>query len=182
MIKRLLIVVLWLGMSFGWAQAQSLRTGSILLLDQASLLSSSKLGQDILALEQSEQIAIFENNDGIIAELEAEEAFLTEQRLILPADEFRMLANQFDEKVEAVRATQIDIDQQQLARVDNRRRAFFQFIVPQLGELIQQYGSAAILDRRSVLLFDKNLDITLETIALLDQAYEANPDMINLGN
>ena len=115
-------------------------------------------------------------------ELEAEEADLTERRSQMDNAAFRVLADAFNDKVEAARASQTAIDEAQLVRVEARRRAFFQFIVPQLGEMIQKYNAAAIIDRRSVLLFDKNLDITQETIALLDALYEENPDMIDLGN
>jgi len=42
---------------------------------------------------------------------------------------------------------------------------------------LQKYMAGAILDRRSVLLFDKNMDITDEAIALLDDAFAKNPNM-----
>jgi len=164
------------------AQFQTLRSGSVLILDQPSLLTLSKLGQAILQLEQSEQAAILEAGQLLTQELEAEEAELTQRRAALTNEEFRVLADAFNDKAEAARASQNAIDTAQLARVDARRRAFFQFIGPQLAEMMQKFGAAAIFERRSVLLFDKNLDITLETIALLDAAYEENPDMIDLGN
>ncbi len=183
MIFRLLLVaVLCLSGSMGWAQFQTLRSGSILVLDQPALLIRSQLGQAILALEQSEQAAILELGRQTTQLFEAEEAELTTQRLVLSNEDFRLLADAFNIKVEAARAEQTSRDEAHLTRIEARRRAFFQFIVPQLGELIQKYGAAAILDRRNVLLFDKNLDITLETIALLDKAYEENPEMIDLGN
>ncbi len=164
------------------AQFQTLRSGSILILDQPSLLTRSKLGQAILLLEQSEQTAILEASHLLTQELEAEEAILTQQRATLTNEEFRELADAFNDKAEAARASQNAIDSAQLVRIESRRRVFFQFIGPQLAEMMQKFGASAILDRRSVLLFDKNLDITLEVIALLDAAYEENPDMIDLGN
>lgn len=180
--RVILIAFLGLYGSVSMAQFQTLRSGSILILDQPSLLTRSKLGQAILSLEQSEQAAILEAGHQVTQQLENEEADLTQQRATLTPDEFRVLADAFNDKAEAARASQNAIDAAQLARVENRRRAFFQFIGPQLAEMMQRFGASAIFERRSVLLFDKNLDITQETIALLDAAYEENPDMIDLGN
>lgn len=164
------------------AQVATVRTGNILVLDQASLLTGSQLGKDILALELAEQETIIAAGQQINSAYEAEEQFLTEQRDILPPDEFRILAEAFNDKVEETRAEQSAGDEAQLARIEARRRAFYQAILPYLGEIIRRYNASAILDRRSVLLFDKNLDITLETIALLDQEYAQNPDMIEFEN
>ena len=180
--RLLLIAFLGFSGSAAWAQLQTLRTGSILVLDQSSLLTRSKLGQDILELERAEQAAILDAGQLVTQELETEEAELTELRKTLENDEFRMLADAFNDRVELARASQNAIDDAQLLRVETRRREFFQSILPQLTNIIQKYGAAAIIDRRSVLLFDKNLDITLETIELLDEAYAENPDMIDLGN
>ncbi len=181
-IKAFLIIFLSLASTASFAQFQTLRTGSILVLDQASLLTQSNLGRAILALEQSEQAEILENGHLVTLELEAEERELTKIRASLAIEDFQVLADAFNDKVEATRASQTEVVEVQKSRVEARRRAFFQFIGPQLAELIQKYSAAAIIDRRTVLLFDKNLDITLETIAVLDAAYAENPEMIDLGN
>lgn len=180
--RFLFAIILSLSCTGAWAQFDTIRTGSVLVLDQASLFTASKLGQDILVLEQSEQIQILEESQLITLELQAEETALTEQRAIMPNDDFRVLADAFNEKVETIRASQIAIDDAHLKDIEARRRAFFQYIVPFLAELLKTHGASVIIDRRSVLLFDKSLDITAETIALLDKVYEENPDMINLGN
>ena len=54
--RFLFAIILSLSCTGAWAQFDTIRTGSVLVLDQASLFTTSKLGQDILVLEQSEQI------------------------------------------------------------------------------------------------------------------------------
>lgn len=177
-----LVIVLCIASTASWAQFQTFRAGSVLVLDETSLLTQSKLGQDILSLEQSEQAEITTAGRLVTEQLEAEEALLTEQRLTLSHEEFRVLADAFNEKVETVRDSEAAVRVAQLTRVEARRRAFFQFISPQLEGMLRKYGAAAIIDRRYVLLSNPVLDITQELITLLDEAYEQNPDMIDLGN
>ncbi len=153
---------------------------SILIVNQDALFSGTRLGQDIMVLEQKEQDDLVEVGRRIGAAFEQEEQSLTELRDTLPADEFRLLADAFDEKVVNARSEQEASDNTLIANIEARRRAFFQVIAPVLAGLMQKYSATAIIDRRSVLLFDRNLDITSEAIELLDQVYSESPEMINL--
>ncbi len=153
---------------------------SILIINQEALFAESNLGNDILVLEQQERDKLIEDGRTIGAAFMLEEQALTELRDTLPSDEFRALANAFDQKVEKARAEQETSDSIMISNIEARRRAFYQVIAPVLASLMQKYQATAIIDRRSVLLFDRNMDITNEAVDVLDQAYSDDPDMINL--
>ena len=179
-----LFITFLLGLWVTIGQAQDFptyqTTTNILIINQDALFSQTVLGQDILNLEQQDRDALIEEGRRIGADFVSEELELTTLRDTLSADEFRALATAFDEKVEKARAEQEANDSTLIANIEARRRSFFQIIAPALAGLMQKYGAAAIIDRRSVLLFDRNLDITSEAVELLDKAYSENPDMINL--
>ena len=167
----------------GFASAQefpTFQTTNILIVSQDELFSETELGKDILIFEQEERDILIEKSRQIGAAFVAEELALTEQRDLLSPDEFKVLADAFDEKVVAARAEQDASDATLIANIEARRRAFYRVIAPVLAQLMQRYGASAIIDRRTVLLFDSNLDITSEAVEFLDNAYRENPDMINL--
>lgn len=151
---------------------------NILIVSQEELFSNSALGKDILQLEQDERNALIEEGRKIGADFEAEEQHLTELRDTMPADEFQKLADAFDAKVVAARAAQETSDSNLISNIEARRRAFYSVIAPILAQVMQRYNASVILDRRSALLFDRNLDITTEAIEFLDKAYSENPDML----
>ena len=178
--RKILAILLFVG---AWAaQAQDFPTfqpTSVLIVSQETLFSESALGKDILALEQSERDALIEESRQIGADFVAEEQELTDLRDTLAPEEFKKLADAFDEKVVAARAAQDANDSTLIANIEARRRAFYRVIAPVLARLMQQYNASVIIDRRTVLLFDTNLDITSEAVQFLDNAYSENPDMIN---
>lgn len=182
MVWRLIFVVT-LGLWAGIAPAQDFPTygsSNILIINQDSLFSETALGKDILAQEQQERDALIEKGRQIGAGFVTEEQRLTDLRDTMPADAFKTLADAFDAKVVAARSAQETDDATLIANIEARRRAFYQAIAPSLAGLMQKYRAAAIIDRRSVLLFDRNMDITREAITVLDKAYSEKPDMINL--
>lgn len=154
------------------------QAANILIVSQEDLFSNSALGKDILQLEQNERDSLIEEGREIGAAFVAEEQQLTELRDTLPADEFRALAAEFDAKVVLARAEQETNDANLIANIEARRRAFYGVIAPILAQVMQRYNATVIIDRRSALLFDRNLDITREAIEFLDKAYSENPDMI----
>jgi len=179
--RYFLAILLWA--SAGLAPAQEFPTfqpTSILIVSQEVLFSETALGKDILALEQSERDALIAESRQIGAAFVEEEFKLTEMRDTLSPDEFRRLADAFDEKVVAARAAQDANDSTLIANIEARRRAFYRVIAPVLARLMQQYNATVIIDRRTVLLFDNNLDITSEAVQFLDNAYKENPDMLDM--
>jgi len=179
--RHLLIIWFMLVANSGLAQDfPTFQSTPILVVNQDALFSGTELGQDVLKREQEERDALIEVSREIGANFVAEEKNLTELRDTLSPEEFQILATAFDEKVVKARTEQEANDSRLLANIEARRRAFYQAIAPVLAGILRRYNAVAIIDRRSVLLFDRNLDITNEAIELLDRAYSENPDMINL--
>ena len=176
------VLTIWFVLLAPMAKAQDFpvfQAANVLVVSRDELFANSALGKDILQIEQSERDALIEEGRRIGAELEAEELRLTEQRDLLPAEEFQVLADAFDSKVVATRAAQETTDANLIANNEARRRAFLGVIAPILAQVMQRYNATIIIDRRYVLLFGRNLDITREAIEFLDKAYAENPDMIN---
>ncbi|QHQ34718.1 OmpH family outer membrane protein [Algicella marina] len=160
----------------GPAAAQDEPPPAFLVIEQERLLTDSAAGQAVLAEEEADRNALLEEGRALDAQFEAEEQALTEQRATMDAAAFRELADAFDEKVVATRR-----DQEQKAanlnrRAEERRREFLQQVQPILLEVLEASGATAVVDRRLVLIFKQELNITSEVIRRLDETLDAVPD------
>ncbi|MEX0282047.1 MAG: OmpH family outer membrane protein [Arenibacterium sp.] len=104
-------------------------------------------------------------NRRIEAELTAEEKALTEQRETMEPQEFRALADAFDEKVQAFRDTQDARTRALSQRREEARGVFVEAVIPVLAQLMRETGASVILERSTVFLSTNATDIT--DIALL---------------
>lgn len=149
-----------------WAQGTPAR--QFLIINQERLLTGSQSGQTILEAEESERDRLRTEARALDASFEAEEQRLTEQRAILPAEEFRTLADAFDARVVKARRDQ-DTRATELAQdFEARRRQFYTRVAPILVRLMDNYRALAILDETSVLVADQSLNITADVIAEID--------------
>jgi Skp family chaperone for outer membrane proteins len=149
----------------------------ILVLDQDQLFNSSKLGQAMLLIQAEKRTVRLQESRLISDAFEIEEQRLTDIRNEVSAEEFRKLSEDFDIRVQAVRETQLakDLELQQFSDGQNHR--FLVIAAPFLSEIMLKYHASAIVDQRSVLLFNRNMDITQEAIEILDRAFDQNPDL-----
>ncbi len=140
----------------------------VLTIDRDRLLAETQSGSETISeLEGLAQALAAENAD-IERALIAEESALTEQRATLPADEFRALADAFDQKVQQLRA-----EQDEKARQLNRQREeaptqFFNEVAPILSEIVREKGAVVVIDLREVFLSVRGIDITDEAIARIN--------------
>lgn len=182
MLVRLLatIVMISLGsMASAQATFPTVFPAPVLLLDRDALFADSKIGQAILAEETTiRNIQITESFE-IKRRFEIEESQLTDTRATMDAVEFQTLSDDFDRRVQEMRESQLAEDIAMQQQSEQNRRRFFSISAPYMSQIMQRYQASAILDIRSVLLFDKDMDITVEAIALLDAVYDQNPDIIN---
>lgn len=148
----------------------------ILTIDAERLLAESAFGRAI-AVEVEEAVRqLTEENRRIEAELLAEERALTDRRATLSPDEFRPLAEAFDEKVEQVRAEQ-DAKERALSEVGEAgRQRFFEAAVPILSDIVRERGALVLLERREVFLSADAIDITAEAIERIDAVLPAGPE------
>lgn len=151
----------------------------ILTVEPDRLYSESMFGQKIEAeLEQARSALIAENQE-LDASLSEEEASLAERRPTMPPDEFRQLADAFDEKVQGIRETQENKSKELTQRREASRQEFFSKVIPILAEITEARGAVAVLERRVVLLAADSIDITDQAIARIDAQFgdgEGVPD------
>lgn len=140
----------------------------VLTLDQEQMFRDSLFGQRIQAELEAEQQLLASENRRIETELIAEEQSLTDRRASLPVAEFSELALAFDAKVQRIRAEQDSKVRQFQSRVEEERAVFVKVVGPILQDLMRQRGAAAIVDDTVILLAVDGIDITEDSIALID--------------
>lgn len=147
----------------------------VLTVDGERLFSGSAFGRRVAAeVEQAARDLAAENRE-IEAALRAEESDLTTRRATLAPEEFRALANAFDEKVQRIRAEQDDKERAITQMRDKGREELLGRIAPILSDIVRERGSLVVLDRRDVFLSADSIDITDEAIRRIDAAMGDEP-------
>ena len=140
----------------------------ILIIDRDRLFAETAFGRRVLNdLEERAAALVAENRD-IEAELIAEEQALTDDRPNLSVEEFRALADAFDEKVQQIRAAQDAKSDALNAYRENAQQAFSREIVPVLSDIMRARGALVMLNRRDVVLSAQGIDVTDEVIRGID--------------
>lgn len=155
----------------GAAQAPQLEIPPpVLTIDGERILDESAFGRNLSAEFEARARALAAENREIEQMLLAEERDLTERRPELPPEEFRALADAFDEKVQSLRAQQ-DEKERELTRFrETERQRFLGEVAPILSEIVRERRALVILDRRDVFLSADSIDITDEAIRRIDAA------------
>ncbi|MBV0911986.1 OmpH family outer membrane protein [Anianabacter salinae] len=145
----------------------------VLVIDQERLFRQSALGTRITEELEDAAAALAAENREIEAQLSAEELRLTEQRATLPPEEFRALADAFDQKVQRLRSEQDQKERELQRRRDADQQVFINQIGPILGQVAQERSALIVLDRRAAFLVSDAIDITDELIARVDASIAA---------
>lgn len=140
----------------------------VVVLRQGELFERSAFGIASRGRRDEAARALIAENREIEAKLDAEERALTARRPTLPADEFRVLADAFNAKVEAIRSSQEAKSQSIQRLLDDDRQRFFQAAVPVLAELMVELGAVAVLDQSVVILSLDVADITGMAVERVD--------------
>lgn len=141
----------------------------VLTVDQDLLFADSAWGRRAQRELEAVGQKISDDNERIAAQLSQEEAQLTERRASTDPAEFRRLAEAFDARATAIRKERAQAVQDLSARADADRGAFYKAALPIMGEMMQQRGAVAVLDRRTVFVSLDAIDITSDLIARLDE-------------
>jgi Skp family chaperone for outer membrane proteins len=153
--------------------------GGLLVLNQERLIGQSAYGQRIQRELEAASAALSAENRRIEAELTQEELDLTEMRDTMPADEFRLVADEFDTRVEAIRAAQEAKARDISEQAEDAQTRFFDQAAPILLDIVRARGAAVLMDSRAVLLSAESVDITDEAIAAIDERLgDGGPDPI----
>ena len=170
-----------LAMAFSWpvslgAQELGVPVLPILTIDVDRVFSSTITGQRISAAISTSVAELSAENRRIEGELAAEELALTETRKTMSAEEFKPLADAFDQKVQKIRAEQEAKERRLQQLQEAKTQEFLATVAPVLSSLGNKYGAVVILDRRNVLLAADGVDITDEAIERIDQALSERGD------
>lgn len=143
---------------------------AVLTVDTERLFAESLFGQRVAAELRTATEALATENREIEAALTAEERSLTERRPTMTVEAFRAAADDFDARVQDIRAAQDAKERALQDSLSAGREDFLNAAAPVLAEMMRAAGAAVILDRRSVFLALGAVDITDEAIAAIDAA------------
>jgi len=170
---RFLAVLVGLGVmgltaSQGAAQSIGVVQSDVLVVNPDRLFAETRLGQRMTDELQAERDALIALNRDLEQQLETEEQALTELRAETGPEEFRAMADAFDQKVQQIRQ-----DSERRARDLERSRAqapvtFMRVVEPVLIEIMRDAEAAVILDSRAALLSVEAVDITAVAISRVD--------------
>jgi Skp family chaperone for outer membrane proteins len=140
----------------------------ILTVDQNRLYTGSRYGKSIQAEIEAQTKALTAENRDIEAELEAEEKALTERRAEVTPEEFQVLAEAFDKKVNGIRQARSEKLRQLEAQQAQAQRTFLQRAGPVLAQIMKEKGADVIVDRSAIILLNARVDITNLAIERID--------------
>ncbi|MBB95818.1 MAG: hypothetical protein CML68_14655 [Rhodobacteraceae bacterium] len=144
--------------------------GPILTIDSERFFVESEFGMRVAADIETASAALARENRRIEGELSHEEQDLTDRRATMEPDEFRILAEEFDTRVQRIRREQEAKARALADRSDAGRVAFLGAARPILGQLLQETGGSVILERGSVFFSSNASDVTDRAIALINAA------------
>lgn len=154
----------------------------ILVIDFERVFAESAFGRRLTAEMERQSAEIVAENRRIEAELTAEEERLTEQRARMAPEDFRVLAEAFDEKVQRLRQEQ-DAKAAALGQqTSDTRNAFLQNARPVLQTLMREANAAIVLERRTVFVAADAIDITDEVIEEIDARVAASDALNGTGD
>jgi Skp family chaperone for outer membrane proteins len=174
LVHWLLVLTLCVGAASA-GRAQDAVESPVLVIDFERAFAESAFGRRLNEEVEREGNAIVAENRRIEAELTAEELRLTEQRATMAPEQFRALADAFDQKVQRLRAEQDAKAEALGSRGEESRIEFLQAARPVLEGLMRETGAAVILERRSVLVAVDSVDITDRAIARIDAQVDPEP-------
>lgn len=165
-----LLLTLLLVATPGQAQQLGLPQSAILTVSTDRMFAESAFGRRIAAEIAAQSAVLAAENRRIEAELTAEEKQLTQRRPDMDAQEFRALADAFDQKVQTNRVAQ-DAKARALNQIGEMARVeFLEAARPILETLMREAGAGVILERANVFLSANATDITDLAIARIDAA------------
>jgi len=136
-------------------------------INRDRLFGDSEYGKSFNTKFQNDANTLAEENRRIEQGLIDEEMSLTQTRKELSNNEFRKLADAFNEKVERIRVEQARKTNELNATRIQARRAFFKLAQPIIIELMQERGIQFILNDQAIFIATSDGDITnaaIETI------------------
>ena len=156
---------------------------AVLVLNQERLFGQSQFGQRVQRELEAAAQALAAENRAIEAQLTEEELRLTDLRPTMEPAEFRVLADEFDSRVDGIRAAQDAKGRDIQAQAEAAQTQFFDLATPVLLDIVRARGAAVLLDSRGVLLSADVIDITEIARARIDATLGEGDDapLVSIG-
>ena len=152
----------------------------ILVLSQDDLFKKSLPGIELLKIFEEKQTKLFSEARKIEQEFIVEEKSLTEKRATLTVDEFQLLADEFDVKVERMRQIRTEKDKELQKQFMTWKKKFVQIVLPIIRDVMSQFNALVVLDAKNRgLIYDQKIDITEGVIELLNAQFVDDPQIID---
>jgi Skp family chaperone for outer membrane proteins len=151
--------------------AQDVRspTTPILTIDSERLFLNSDFGRRVARQIEASGNELATENRQIEAELAEAERDLTERRASMSPEEFRPLADAFDDRVQETRQAQAAKSRKLNEVLDQERETFLNVAGPVLQDLMLEVGATVVLERRTVFISSNSSDITSAAIERLNE-------------
>lgn len=150
------------------AESTPVAATPLLTVDQEALFSRSAWGRRTQRVLEETGREVAAENERLATQLAAEESDLTDRRPTLDPAEFRRLAEAFDARATAIRRERAQVVEDLNDWAEADRAAFYRAALPLMGEMMQERGAVAVLDRRTVFVSLDAIDVTGELVARLD--------------
>ena len=180
-LRALCILLALIGGSAVQAQQLGVPQAEVLTLSSDRLFTESQFGQRVLRQVESESALLAQENERIVAELSKEEKDLTEKRAELEPEEFRPLAEAFDNKVQSHREGQRAKLDALARQSEEARQTFFELAQPILIELLRESGASIVIERSNVFLSSDRTDVTDAAIARINELIGDGSQLENQG-
>lgn len=143
---------------------------SLLLIDRQRVLSESDPARRLRAAEQVRRTTLRQDLDDIQAELEAEEAEISDLRGKVSSAEFDERVQAFDAHVREARSRSQALGTALQTEFEAARKRLVAELGPVLSAMLAAHEADVVLDVRSVLIARPGLDVTEEAIVRLNAA------------
>ncbi len=149
-------------------QSQSIRS-PVVVIDMNRVLRETQYGQR-LEQDMADAFGLLEiENRAVEDELAQKEREIRDQRSVVPAEDFRKLAAEFDNQVGRIREERIARNREIVEMRNSEQDALVRAAAPVIAEIAAQFGAAIVLDRRNVFLtMTDAIDITDLAISAMD--------------
>ena len=99
---------------------------------------------------------------------------------MLTVDEFQLLADEFDVKVEKMRQIRTEKDKELQKQFMTWKKQFVQIVLPIIRDVMSQFNALVVLDAKNRgLIYDQKIDITESVIELLNAQFVEDPQIID---
>ena len=156
-------------------------SSTVLVINSLKVFEKSNLGKDIISTFQKSANQLEKEANINVRKFEEEELELTKKGDKINKNEFNILAEDFDTKVQKTRSLYGIKDSQLKTKMETWKKKFFEFSGRIIQPIMIRYKAFIVLDvNQQDLFFDNRIDITNQVISELDDLYSKDPKNLKL--